>query len=111
MPPLLALHTTSDAQAAPVAFITRVVPPTWVIYGLLEGAFSVEGLSTAFTLLEPVVKAPLSPDALKKVCPTASMLSKMTSVVLLGPPQPQEQLKFKTLLLASIAFKTSFWLP
>src|ERR1019366_1532678 len=116
MPPLLAVpppqfQTTSEAQEAPVPFIVNVVPPTWVMYGLLEGALGCRGLSTPLTEREPDVNAPLSPDALKNVCPTASMLLKIASVVVLGPPQPHEQLKFTTLLLASIAFRTSFWFP
>jgi hypothetical protein len=40
------------------------------------------------------------------------MFWKMASVVVLGPPlQPQEELKFFTVLLAAIAFKTELGQP
>jgi len=72
-----------------------------------------EVLSTPLTELAPVVKASLSPDALKNDCPTMAMFVKIVSVVVLGPPrQPHEQLKFFTVLLSvNIAFKMSFGNP
>lgn len=59
-----------------------------------------------------MVNASLSPEALKNDCPWDAICWKMASVVASGPPpQPQEQLKFLTVLLAAIAFKMSFCEP
>src|ERR1035437_4592723 len=75
--------------------------------GLLEGEPEKPELSTC-----PAVKASLSPDALKKDCPCAAICLKMVSVVASGPPlQPQEQLKFLTMLLAAMVFKISLGIP
>src|ERR1700743_325155 len=124
MPPLLAkpsycdpnsvsqFHTTSESYESPAPCMLRVVPPTCVIKGELEGAFCRPTLSTPLTVEAPVVNAALSPEALKNVCPAAAMLLKMLSVVVVGPPlQPQEQLKFFIVALAeSMAFRMSLGL-
>src|SRR5665647_826557 len=87
--------------------MVKVVPPTCVMLGLLEGEPSKLELSTC-----PGVNASLSPEALKNDCPCAAICLKMVSVVELGPPlQPQEQLKFLIVLLAAMVFKISLGIP
>src|SRR5262249_43960999 len=97
MPPLLPtpsspyrlpqFQTVSDVRA-PFCEVVKVVAPTCVMKGLLDGSPSPLGSSTS-----PGRKASLSPDALKNVWPCAIICLKIWSVVAFGPPiHPHEQL-------------------
>src|SRR5271163_2192572 len=94
-------QTVSDTHEPSGPLVLKVVPPTWVMFGLSAGK----------RIGWPWGKAHLSPTALKNDCPWAAICRNICSAVGSGPPPPHEQLSWWTRLSLAMRLKMSTQKP